>query len=76
LTGVDSSGPAVELATVNAVLNQVDPNSCTFVKADITPFLKDAIAAGKSWDIVVLDPPKLAPNRKVIFRGMHVKSLS
>lgn len=65
VAGVDSSGPAVELATANTVLNQLDPSSCTFVKNDITPFLKDAVAEGRSWDVVVLDPPKLAPNKKV-----------
>ena len=29
----------------------------------MSAFLRAAIEAGKSWDVVVLDPPKLAPNR-------------
>ncbi|CAM6129373.1 unnamed protein product [Calypogeia fissa] len=70
VTGVDSSGPALELATANAALNQLDPSSCTFVKADITPFLKEAVAGGRSWDVVVLDPPKLAPNKKALQRAL------
>lgn len=35
------------------------------MKDDATHFMKTAIAEGNSWDIVILDPPKLAPSRKV-----------
>lgn len=64
-TGVDSSSPALELAKSNASLNRLDANSIDFVKADVAEYMKSALSEGKQWDIVVLDPPKLAPNRKV-----------
>ncbi|CAI0547183.1 unnamed protein product [Linum tenue] len=32
---------------------------------DAAQFMKGAIARNESWDIVILDPPKLAPSRKV-----------
>jgi 23S rRNA G2069 N7-methylase RlmK/C1962 C5-methylase RlmI len=62
---VDSSLPALELAKANASLNQIDANSINFVKADVGEYMKSAFSEGKLWDVVVLDPPKLAPNRKV-----------
>lgn len=70
VTGVDSSEPAVELATANVVRNELDPSSCTFVRADVTHFLKEAVAEGRAWDVVVLDPPKLAPNRKALQKAL------
>lgn len=66
---MDSSSPALEIAQENVVLNNLDPRVISFLKADATHFMKAAIANGESWDIVILDPPKLAPNRKVLFLG-------
>jgi hypothetical protein len=36
---------------------------CCFVRDDVATFLRAALEAGQGWDIVILDPPKLAPNR-------------
>lgn len=44
---------------------------CTFEKADVAVFMKQARAAGKQWDVVILDPPKLAPNRKSLQGATH-----
>ncbi|CAN1263076.1 Ribosomal RNA large subunit methyltransferase I [Linum perenne] len=64
VTGVDSSLPALELARENVVLNNLDPERISFLKEDAAEFMKGAIARNESWDIVILDPPKLAPKRK------------
>jgi len=72
ITGVDSSASAVTLATANAALNyaRFAPGcSVTFAKADIEAFMADALARGEQWDLVVLDPPKLAPTRKDLPRA-------
>lgn len=61
--GIDSSAPAVELAKSNAELNGV-ADKCSFEKADSAEYMKRAGKEGKNWDIVVLDPPKLAPSKK------------
>lgn len=63
-TGVDSSGPSVALAAANAELNGLS-HKCAFVKDDVSVFLRAAIDAGEAWDVVILDPPKFAPNRYV-----------
>ena len=60
--GVDSSEAALELARANAQRNGV-AGVCQFVRADVAEFMR--AAAPQAWDIVVLDPPKLAPSRKV-----------
>ncbi len=53
--GLDLDEEALELATQNANLNQV---RIRFVQADLFPWLRDAIANGQRFDVVVLDPAK------------------
>ncbi|KAJ7567382.1 hypothetical protein O6H91_02G144500 [Diphasiastrum complanatum] len=69
ITGIDSSSPALELAQMNIELNNLDTKRINFQKADITEYMRSAVADGTTWDIVVLDPPKLAPTRKVLQRA-------
>ncbi|KAM1212847.1 hypothetical protein ACFX1X_004417 [Malus domestica] len=64
--GVDSSLPAIELAKENVALNNMDPQRITFLKEDASEFMKGALSRNESWDIVILDPPKLAPRKKVL----------
>ncbi|KAL7130566.1 hypothetical protein ABFS83_13G142400 [Erythranthe nasuta] len=66
VTGVDSSSPALDIAKENIVLNNLDSRIISFLKEDATSFMKGAVSRGDSWDIVILDPPKLAPSRKVL----------
>lgn len=66
--GVDSSEPAVKLATANAQLNGLS-SIASFIRADVSDFMKSAVAQGQQYDIVVLDPPKLAPDRKSLDRA-------
>jgi 23S rRNA G2069 N7-methylase RlmK/C1962 C5-methylase RlmI len=65
LLGVDSSLPALEPAKENVVLNNIDPGRISFLKEDATEFMKGALLRNESWDIVIIDPPKLAPSKKV-----------
>lgn len=64
--GVDSSFPALELAKENVVLNNLNPEKISFFKRDATDFMKGAVSRNEKWDIIILDPPKLAPRRKVL----------
>ena len=68
--GIDSSAPALELAESNACLNGWAPGQYTFLKNDIAKYMQQQIAEGNMWDFVVLDPPKLAPNRKSLTRAL------
>lgn len=61
VTGVDLDETALELARQNASLNSVNVR---FVRADIFPWLRDAIRCGKTWEVVVLDPSKQTRSRE------------
>lgn len=55
----------MELARENVILNDMDPGKVVFFKQDSTEFMKGALSREETWDIVILDPPKLAPRKKV-----------
>ncbi|KAJ0042977.1 hypothetical protein Pint_18080 [Pistacia integerrima] len=56
--------PLWSLLEENIVLNNLDPERITFLREDATEFMKGALSRKELWDIVILDPPKLAPRRK------------
>ena len=59
--GVDSSGPALERAAANVAVNGFDAARHEPMDADVNQTLREMLAAGRSFDAIVLDPPKLAP---------------
>lgn len=63
VTGVDLDESAVELAKQNANLNQA---RIRFVQADLFPWLRDMLAQGQKWDVVVLDPAKQTRDREEV----------
>ncbi|PKA56072.1 hypothetical protein AXF42_Ash015557 [Apostasia shenzhenica] len=62
--GIDSSMPALELAKENVQLNNMDSGKISFLKEDAAEFMRKAASKNILWDLVILDPPKLAPRRK------------
>ena len=83
VTAVDSSEQAITLALRNAQLNNI--TCIDFVEADARDYL---VNAGE-YDLVILDPPKLAPSQRhlqqaknyyrflhrEVFKYMHAGSL-
>ena len=61
VTSVDSSAPALARASAHVSLNGFDPARHEALDADVNQTLRDAMKAGKSYDAIVLDPPKFAP---------------
>ena len=61
VTAVDSSRPALEVADKNALLNQ---REVEWIEANAFDLLKDYSAAGRQYDVIVLDPPAFAKTRK------------
>ena len=59
--GIDSSGPALERAAANVALNGFDAARHEPLDADVNQTLRAMLEAGRSFDAIVLDPPKLAP---------------
>ena len=64
VVSVDSSGPALALARRNAALNGLDAPGTEWLEADVFRYLRDARTQGRSFDLIVLDPPKFAPTEK------------
>jgi len=63
VTGVDSSRPALEMAEKNAVLN-FPGRDFEWIEANAFDLLRDYAAAGRRYDIVVVDPPAFAKTRR------------
>ncbi|MEJ8854654.1 class I SAM-dependent methyltransferase [Variovorax robiniae] len=61
LTSVDSSLPALKRAEAHVALNGFAGASNQYLDADVNASLRRFIAEGKTFDAIVLDPPKFAP---------------
>jgi len=67
---VDSSAPAIAQVEANASRNGFDQITAHCGKVD--DFLRGAQERGERFDIIVLDPPKLAVNRRGAERALKV----
>lgn len=65
VTALDISEHAIETAkrniTLNGFLHRVD-----FVVANAFDYLRENVEAGRSWDVVILDPPAFAKSRGAV----------
>lgn len=61
VTSIDSSGLAIEKASANVALNGFDASRADFLDADVNASLRRFGAEGRTFDAIVLDPPKFAP---------------
>ena len=61
VTSIDSSAPALERARANIDLNGFDAARSDLLDADVNASLRRFIEEGRTFDAIVLDPPKLAP---------------
>jgi 23S rRNA (cytosine1962-C5)-methyltransferase len=61
VTSIDSSGPAIERAAANVALNGFEASRVDFMDADVNASLRKFAEQGRTFDAIVLDPPKFAP---------------
>lgn len=66
VTLVESSEEALALAESNLALNGFTQEKYELVQADVFQQLRKYRDAGRSFDLIVLDPPKFAPTRKQV----------
>ncbi|HEY4373950.1 MAG TPA: class I SAM-dependent rRNA methyltransferase [Burkholderiales bacterium] len=66
---IDSSGPALELARANVALNGLDATKAEWLEADVFKALRDLRNQGRTFDLIVLDPPKFAPTPASVERA-------
>jgi 23S rRNA (cytosine1962-C5)-methyltransferase len=58
---IDSSAPALARAAANVAANGFDASRHELACADVNDQLRALLQAGRRFDAIVLDPPKLAP---------------
>jgi 23S rRNA (cytosine1962-C5)-methyltransferase len=61
VTAVESSSAAIEIAKENLSANSMESSRIDFQQADVFAHQRLLRDRGKSFDLVVLDPPKFAP---------------
>ena len=61
VTSIDSSAGALEKAAANVALNGFASSRVDFMDADVNASLRQFVSENRSFDAIVLDPPKLAP---------------
>ncbi|MEO7727591.1 MAG: class I SAM-dependent methyltransferase [Burkholderiales bacterium] len=59
VTAIDSSGPALELLKRNVAHNKLAATEC--IEGDVFQLLRKMRDHARSFDLIVLDPPKFAP---------------
>ncbi|MBL8163770.1 MAG: class I SAM-dependent rRNA methyltransferase [Anaerolineae bacterium] len=62
VTNVDASYDALTLAEKNYQASGFDEGRAEFIQADVFDFLRDQVAAGTTYDVIICDPPKFAHN--------------
>lgn len=63
LAAIDCSEVALNAVRANAKLNNLEIET---IKADVADYLTKAGERGEKWDMIILDPPAFAKNRKSV----------
>lgn len=69
-TSVDVAAGAHATAQASFRAAGVDPDAHDFVTADVFQFLERAAARGDRWDLVISDPPNMAPSAATRARAL------
>ena len=82
VTTVDVAKPAIALAEKTWLHNGLAPDAHEAAASDVPAWLREASAAGRSYDLIVADPPNFAPNQGVLeqalesYRALHAACLA
>lgn len=66
VVNVDSSEEALELARHTYKGNEWRDKNVDYVEADVFDYLRDAVERQEEYDLVILDPPKFAQNKRQV----------
>jgi 23S rRNA (cytosine1962-C5)-methyltransferase len=69
ILAVDSSADALALGRENLSLSALESNAVEWVEGDVFRFLRGLRDAGRSFDMIILDPPKFAPTTAQVDRA-------
>ena len=71
VTHVDISAPALEQARANTVLNGFTEDSASFIQGNVFHELRAFRDRGRSFGLVILDPPKFAETRSQTMKALR-----
>ncbi|MCF7800496.1 MAG: class I SAM-dependent rRNA methyltransferase [Candidatus Marinimicrobia bacterium] len=63
---LDTSQPALEMLKQNLALNDIDESRVAIDEGDVFQALRTYRDAARSFDVIILDPPKFAPTRATL----------
>jgi len=66
---VEDSAELIDFSNKNFELNHFKPQQYTTLKADVFKLLRQYDEQNKSFDLIILDPPKFAESQKTIVRA-------
>jgi len=69
VTHVDLSAPSLELAKTNTALNTCHVDESAFIQGNVFEVLRKFRDEGRSFDLVVLDPPKFAESKGSLMKA-------
>ena len=69
VTHVDLSAPSLELAKTNTGLNTCHAEESNFIQGNVFEVLRKFRDEGRSFDLVVLDPPKFAESKGSLMKA-------
>jgi 23S rRNA (cytosine1962-C5)-methyltransferase len=69
VTNVEDRADFIGLINNNARLNGFPEEACTSIKADVFQLLRQYLKEGRSFDLIVLDPPKFAESQAHLERA-------
>lgn len=71
ITCIDSSTLAIKSVAENFKCNAFEMQNVELIEHDVFDFLRQAKQQEKHWDVIILDPPKLAPTRRSIEKAQR-----
>lgn len=69
VTSIDSSAPALVLLESNLAINGLDAGRHTTLNGNVFHVLRDFQASSKTFDLIILDPPKFAENKNQVTKA-------
>ncbi len=69
VTAIDSSGSAIDLVKQNLHLNSLDQNKLSTINGDVFKVLRTMRDSRRTFDLIILDPPKFAPTSAQVARA-------
>jgi 23S rRNA (cytosine1962-C5)-methyltransferase len=70
VTTVDIAGPALAAADEHWRLNALPPTDHELAQADAFAFLEEAAKTGRTWGLVIADPPSFAPTAEAVPKAL------